>query len=559
MIMEETRETTFSLLFYKFRYHFFLGMIILIAAINLTIDIMEIDAAQYASISLEMSGSGSYLHVMQRGQDYLDKPPLLFWLSSLSISVLGNSNIGYKLPAVLMLIVALWATFSFARLWYDRRTGIIAALILGTTQGYHLMTNDVRTDGLLTAFVILAVWLLSLYLKHGKWGHLLLGGLCTGAAMLAKGPIGIVIPAMAILGHLVLNKEWKKLFNPAWLILLVPVVIVLAPMCYGLYTQFDLHPEKEVYGMKGPSGLLFYFWTQSFGRITGASHWHNHAPVYYFLQTMLWDFQPWIILFFPALVRKMVAWRKQNKWNEQKPEWISLSGFVLPFIALSMSGYKLPHYVFPLFPFAAVITADYLVRTAERLPRWFEYFQMFIIHLLFAAGLLILLWVFPVHTIWILFLFPVFYFLFWWYRKKSADAIDRWLLPSLAGVIFFQLVMSLHFYPQLLNYQSSGEAGKYIAVEKPAHVYWYDQSGFALDYYSGHTIPHITRELMDTVMRGSWIYVSADALRQMPAYKIIRTYDDYRVTLLSIEFLNPATRSNKLKKMYLIEVTGIVD
>ncbi|MGB3077840.1 MAG: glycosyltransferase family 39 protein, partial [Saprospiraceae bacterium] len=251
--MEDSRETTLSSLFYKFRYHFFLGMIILIAAINLTIDIMEIDAAQYASISLEMSGSGSYLHVMQRGQDYLDKPPLLFWLSSLSISIFGNSNIGYKFPAVLMLIIALWATFSFARLWYDRRTGIIAVLILGTTQGYHLMTNDVRTDGLLTAFVILAVWLLSLYLKHGKWSDLLLGGFCTGAAMLAKGPIGIVIPAMAILGHLVLNKEWKKLFNPAWLLLLIPVVIVLAPMCYGLYTQFDLHPEKEVYGMKGPS------------------------------------------------------------------------------------------------------------------------------------------------------------------------------------------------------------------------------------------------------------------------------------------------------------------
>ncbi|MEP6794718.1 MAG: glycosyltransferase family 39 protein [Saprospiraceae bacterium] len=554
--MEDTRKNILSSVFYKYRYHFFLGMIVLIAAINLTIDIMEIDAAQYASISLEMSGSGSYLQVMQRGQDYLDKPPLLFWLSSVSISLFGNSNIGYKLPAVLMLIIALWATFSFAKLWYDRRTGIIAVLILGTTQGYHLMTNDVRTDGLLTAFVILSVWLLSLYLKHGKWSHLILGGFCTGAAMLAKGPIGMVIPAMAILGHLILNKEWKKLFNPAWLLLLIPVVIVLAPMCYGLYTQFDLHPEKEVYGMKGPSGLMFYFWTQSFGRITGDSQWHNNAPVYYFFQTMLWDFQPWIILFFPALVRKMISWWKQNKWNEQKPEWISLSGFVLPFIALSMSGYKLPHYIFPLFPFAAVITADHLVRTAERLPRWFEYFQMFIVHLLFAASLLILLWVFPDHSIWILFLFPVFYFLFWWTRIKSVDAADRWLMPSLAGVIFFQLVMSLHFYPQLLKYQSSSEAGKYIAAEKPAHAYWYDQSGFALDYYSGHTIPNITREKMDTLMTGCWIYVTAAALSQMPANKIIRIFDDYRVTVLSMEFLNPATRNTKVKKIYLIELKG---
>ena len=268
--MESVKEPGISSVLYAFRYHFFFGMIILLAAINLTIDIMEIDAAQYASISLEMSRNGSYLEVMQRGTDYLDKPPLLFWLSSLSISIFGNSNMAYKLPSVLILMVALWATYAFAKLWYDKRTGIIAALILGTTQAFHLMTNDVRTDGLLTGFVILSVLFLSRFLKNGKLLHLLAGGVCIGAAMLAKGPIGMVIPGMAILGHLVLTKQWKKIINPSWLLLLIPVMFMLAPMCYGLYTQFDLHPEKEVYGIKGPSGLEFYFWTQSFGRITGA-------------------------------------------------------------------------------------------------------------------------------------------------------------------------------------------------------------------------------------------------------------------------------------------------
>ena len=45
------------------------------------VDIMEVDAGQYASMSLEMLKSGDYLHLVDRGQDYLDKPPLIFWMS----------------------------------------------------------------------------------------------------------------------------------------------------------------------------------------------------------------------------------------------------------------------------------------------------------------------------------------------------------------------------------------------------------------------------------------------------------------------------------------------
>ena len=39
---------------------------------NMFIDVMEVDAAQYASISMEMFQSKSYLQVFQHGQDYLD-------------------------------------------------------------------------------------------------------------------------------------------------------------------------------------------------------------------------------------------------------------------------------------------------------------------------------------------------------------------------------------------------------------------------------------------------------------------------------------------------------
>ena len=159
----------------KHKYAFLFTLILVGYGINLFIDIMEVDAAQYAAIAREMTVKGSYLEVYHRGQDYLDKPPLIFWISSIGISLFGNTSFAYKLLPVFFLVIGLWATYKFARLWYDHRTGILAALMLGTTQAFNLMSNDIRTDGLLTAFVMLSVWLLSSYLKTRRLTDLFFG------------------------------------------------------------------------------------------------------------------------------------------------------------------------------------------------------------------------------------------------------------------------------------------------------------------------------------------------------------------------------------------------
>jgi len=552
--MVQKNNLSISTLIYKYRYQIFFGLILLGYSFNLFIDVMEIDAAQYAAISREMAETGNYLHVYHRGQDYLDKPPLLFWMASMSIGIFGNTSFAYKLFPCLMLILGLWATYRFAALWYDQRTGVIASLLLGTTQAFHLMSNDVRTDGLLTSFVILSVWLGSLYLKGKKILHLCLAGMCLGGAMLAKGPIGLIIPVMAIGGHLLITRQWKKIINPAWLILLFVIVLVLTPMCYGLYTQFDLHPEKEVYGLKGPSGLGFYFWTQSFGRITGDLAWSNNTPWYYFLQTILWDLQPWILLLIPAFWNKLkTLWGNISNFSFHQ-EWITLSGFMLAFIALSFSKYKLPHYIFPLFPFAAVMISAYLVRYAKQLPKWMEVIQLVLIHLLLLASLLMMFWVFPIDNVWLPALWVLLYACVWWWRVNARDVTDRWVLPSLMGMFIFQLVLSLHFYPQLLQYQASSQAGKFIALHQPERVYWHDKYGFALDYYSDRIIPNAFGPPVDVLPLGTWIYVSDAAVATMPPHKVIKEFDDFKVSNLNAKFLNPKTRHEKVKKMYLIEL-----
>ncbi|MHA4801729.1 ArnT family glycosyltransferase, partial [Enterococcus faecium] len=69
--------------------------------------LMDVDASQYASISREMLERKSFLQIYDQGADYLDKPPLLFWLSAASMYVLGIHDWAYRLPSIIMLLVAI--------------------------------------------------------------------------------------------------------------------------------------------------------------------------------------------------------------------------------------------------------------------------------------------------------------------------------------------------------------------------------------------------------------------------------------------------------------------
>ena len=529
---------------------------------NLFIDIMEVDAAQYASISREMSKSGSYLQVFEHGRDYLDKPPLLFWMASISIRIFGASNWAYKIPALLIIIIGIYSTFGFAKLWYGSQKAKIAALILCTTQAFFLITNDVRTDGILTGFVMLAVWQLSLFLKNNRLIHLLTGSLALGAAMLSKGPVGMVIVAFAIGGDLLLKRQFKQLFKVQWLILLLVVAVTLLPMCYGLYQQFDLHPEKEVYGLKGPSGLKFFFWTQSFGRITGASSWNNHSGIFYFFQTILWDFQPWILFLIPALFSKFRNLFKFRFKGPDTSEYMTLCGFVLTFAVLSMSSYKLPHYIFPLFPFIAIITADYIVAMAERPGKFMNFLSRFhigFIHLFFIVPVLSFLFFFPVKTMFLPLVLALLFLLFCYAVWTTKNRVDFIILPTAIMAFTFGLVMSTYFYPSLLKYQAPSIAAKEVYGKKlpEGRFYSFHTGTSSLDFYSRSLVPEFDINRISAYDKGTCIYTDKAGMDEIQKksgeYGLIETLDNFHVTGLAITFLNKKTRNKVIDNMYLLE------
>lgn len=539
---------------------------------GLFLDVMDVDASQYASISMEMWQGGSWLEVMHRHTDYLDKPPLLFWLSAASMGVFGFNNFAYKLPALVAAVAGVWATYRFAKIFYPEKTAQHAALILASSLGLMLMTNDVRTDILLLGTTACAVWQLAEYQRQTRWSNLFAAFFCIGLAMLAKGPIGLVVPAFATGSHLLLRRDWRGIFRWQWLAGLLVVALVLAPMCWGLWHQFDLHPEKPLRDRRTTSGLYFFFWEQSFGRVTGENVWHDDSTPLYFVHTYLWAFAPWSLLFVGALWARFREIFGQKLRLPVANEGYSIGAFVLTFVALSTSNYKLPHYIFVTLPWASVLLARWL--GSQKFDESLTAKKVWNLSQLIVILLVMWLWLVSITFFFVdgwsrvfglVFSLVMVAIAFYWQPNLPKNGAAEWLVrPSVVAAIGFGFALNFWFYPHLLPYQSTSQVGRYLRENAiPAdRVGFFKRHGHALDFYAGG----ITREMKTPAqireaaaeLGGFWLYTTQAGREELAAagadFVVERAFPHFQVARLRGDFLNPATREKSLEMTYLLKI-----
>jgi len=535
--------------------------ILLVFVLNLRLDIMLVDAAQYANISLEMLRTNSYLEVYDQGNDYLDKPPMLFWLSAFSMKIFGVSSWAYKLPSLLILILGIYSLYKLAKNWYNEETSQLAALLLCFNNAWLLMTNDVRTDGILSGFILFSIWQLIEFSKTKKWFYFMGATIGIAAAMMSKGPIGLVIVGMAVGFHWIVMKDWKAIFNWKWILMLVIVGILLAPMLYGLYLQFDLHPEKEVYNLNGPSGILFFFYTQSFGRITGDIYWNNHTTWHFFFDTMAWDMQPWFHLFLIAFIFRIASIVKSRFRFEPNTEYVSLFGFILPLLALSASRFKLPHYIYPIFPFAALITADFL---CNKLPSYHTLFKgikvfQFVLNMILLTIMGVGFFIIFTPSIISVFVFVLGLFGYIFLYLQSNLLNLKWYHSHFFAFGIFGLLMSIYFYPNLLSYQFSSQMGKDLASKQYVgkSIYRYGINDRSFSFYTQNRIPEIMPTEIKNLPSGAILAATAESLQGMDTliqaeFDTLVTYNNFPVTQLTTSFIFKKSREEILKKAYLL-------
>jgi len=538
------------------------------------LDIMDIDASQYASIAKEMMETGEYLQVKHRHKDYLDKPPLLFWTVAICFQIFGVHNFVYRIPSILFSILGAYSVYRFTKLYYSERAAYLSSLIMLSSQAFFLMNHDVRTDGLLANCVIFAIWQLSAFNLEGKWHQWILGFVGIGLAMLAKGPIGAVTPVAAFTVDFILKRQWKSFFRWQWLAGLLVTALVLLPMSIGLYLQFDLHPEKSAYGIDSPSGLKFFYWTQSFGRITGESSWDNNVMITFQAENFIWSFLPWTFLFPPSLFIKFrEVFRSNFKFNIQQ-EAITLGGFVLPFVAVSLSKYQLPHYSYVVFPLAAILTGIYVDKLLENAKTKIKSFQWSVgLQILTIAILWILLfvlsfWAFPLNMskIWVgiiafIFLGATTYFLF-----KAKNPFQKLILPSLITIIGVNFMLNTHTYPYLFQYQIGSVVAKYVRYETdiPVEKFLVYKTHFhSVDFYSEQIIKEIkTPEDIESLKEKEgetfWAYTNQEGIDNFEKAGLkttkIKSYERYHISTLTPAFINPNTRKENINMVFLVKI-----
>jgi len=482
------------------------------------IPLMDIDASQYASISREMLENKSYLQMFDLGSDYLDKPPMLFWLSALSMKILGVHDWAYRLPSFLFAVLAVYATYRLALLFYCKEIAQLSAMVLASSQALFLITHDVRCDTMLMGWVTFSLWQMAAWYQTNSWKHFLLAFIAIACGMMTKGPIALLIPAFAFVPHFILRREWKQLFRWEYLAGVLIIAIMLTPMSIGLYRQFDLHPGKLINGVPIQSGLRFYYWTQSFGRYTGENRFNEMNHFTFLLENMLWSFLPWILCFLIALVfaaKELVVKKSRLAANE---EFITTGGFLITYCILARSQAQLPHYIFIVFPLAAVVTAKFLYRLVytDELIKWKK--PLLVIHavifsLLWIATITLMAWPFEAIPKFVTVIAGICFVVFFVILFSKKIQLPVFLAIAFFTVIGVNIFLSTSFYPNVLKYQLGNDAAAFINeqhIPKEKISIYGIHSGRAFHFYGQHIFPERTR--LQSFQSSDIVLTSKDSL-----------------------------------------------
>ncbi|PJJ79620.1 ArnT family glycosyltransferase [Mucilaginibacter auburnensis] len=538
-----------------------IGVAVVINLTGMFIPIMGPDGALYATIAKTMVLRNNYVELFYNGTDWLDKPHFPFWLTAFSFKLFGFTTIAYKLPALLVMLMGAAYTYLFGKRLYNEQIALWAVLILLTAQHIVLSNMDVRAEPYLTGLIIASVY--HFYrAQKGNYLQLVLGCLFAACAVMTKGMFALVPICGAIAGHLFITRQWKQLFNLKWLLAFVLILVFIVPELYCLYVQFDAHPEKVVFGTTHVSGIRFFFWDSQFGRFFNTGPIKGHGDPFFFVHTSLWAFLPWSLLLFAAIFQVI----KKGIRLPFRTEWYCLSGAMLTFLLFSASSFQLPHYLNIVFPFFAILTAQYLYQLHNRQS---------------------IKTVKVTQTIVIILMLLVIAALHYFYQPETFNAVTGVFMLAILGLAFLlpqrvsrgdmaqvvirtamiSFVINLYinqvFYKSLLKYQAGSEAAMWINQNNPQKlsvIQLTDDITTPFEFYiDGEANTLNTDQLQQVKNKPYILYGNKAIIDELAAtgyeVKPLKSFEKYWISRLKPSFLNKATRDKELSEMQVAIVT----
>ncbi|HWK03096.1 MAG TPA: glycosyltransferase family 39 protein [Puia sp.] len=578
---------------------------ILINAGGLLIPILEPDGALYATIAKTIARTGDFINLRVEGKDWLDKPHFPFWMAALSFRLFGINSFAYKFPALLFWGMGAWYTYRLALSLYGKPVAQLGALVYVSAAHLVISNNDVRAEPYLTGLVIGAVFHFykasrgqaRAFDRRVGW-HLVAGSFMAACAVMTKGPFVLITISAGLILDWVVRKDWVQFGNIRWWVALLLVALFITPELYCLYIQFDLHPEKVIFGQTRVSGIRFFFWDSQFGRFFNTGPIKGSGDPFFYFHTLLWAFLPWSLLLYAAMVQKG---RKVSS-HSIPGDAICLGAAAASFIVFSLSRFQLPHYLNILFPFFSILTAGYLYQLHRRKTQKILVLIQRVITLLLPLLLLFLSWFFHFRG------WPFMAVLIAALTLLSFRIFQGNDLPAVTARNFWSALLAYTFvnfclYPAILRYQAGTQAGDYIRRElasidpatgtlsdnpaiatgtadpaftgidtasihpafteilsSSAIIYMPSETSanYSFEFYCPISVERIPVDSIPRTQAGQLLFIPsayADSLvKRSFRVENIRHFPNFHISQLTGTFLNEKTRSSTLEEYSLVRV-----
>jgi len=299
--------------------------------------LLDPDESRFARTSVEMMNSRDYVVPTFEGQPRLVKPPLLHWVQVALFQVAGPSELMARLPAAaatfMSLLLVAWIGW--------RRFGVEgsawAAAIFLTCPLVVLIARIGTLDALLSVHVLAVIALDLVQHDHTEIERTAVIGGLLGLAFLVKGPVGIVLPLVMILaGRTATGRDVVPSVKTGLTAILAALAVVLP---WGL-----VFLERV-----GRTNVVHLVRAEVLDRaVAGTAH---VEPWWFYLAVCLVAFLPWAGPLFLGIVRGFSRWRDTD--SPTGP--YAAAAFTAGLVFFSVSKGKLPNYILPLAPLAALV------------------------------------------------------------------------------------------------------------------------------------------------------------------------------------------------------------
>ncbi|HUY17842.1 MAG TPA: glycosyltransferase family 39 protein [Candidatus Binataceae bacterium] len=320
----------------------------------------------------DMVERGQVLFPTGQGGTPMYKPPLFHWTALAIDRLFGIHRVtafNLRLPSVLYALATAILVMAFAMGRFGAGAGLLAGLVLAGSYQFIEIARMGRVDMVLTCCEALALLSFLWWMPargrppaRGAWPLRYLFAAALGAAVLAKGPVGMLLPGLAIAIFMVSERRFGELWSwfipgPAVLAIAIGASWYLACFFAGRYSFLNRQLSSE-----------------NFGRFIGTL---GAMPPWYYLKPLLLNSGPLSLIapfamFFALRVRQpatdVAAEPAALEAAARRRDALRLLAifWIVTVVFFSLAAYKRRSYLLPLWPASAVMIAWWFESLGER-------------------------------------------------------------------------------------------------------------------------------------------------------------------------------------------------